>query len=74
MSSISVLDEAAYPVGSRLAMPRREPTAMQPVHQLDRNITGGWAAMDQHYFIAALIPLVVSSRATEPKSLSEATP
>jgi YidC-like protein len=47
---------------------------MQPVHQLDRNITGGWAAMDQHYFIAALIPLVVSSRATEPKSLSEATP
>ena len=40
---------------------------MQPGHQLDRNITGGWAAMVQHYFVAALIPLVASSRATEQK-------
>jgi YidC periplasmic domain len=66
MSSISVLDEAAYPVGSRSAMPG-EPTAMQPVHQPDRNIISGWAAMVQHYFVAALIPLVASSRATEQK-------
>ena len=29
---------------------------MQPQRQLDRTITGGWAAMDQHYFVAALIP------------------
>jgi hypothetical protein len=49
MSSISVLDEAAYPVGSRSAMP------------------GGPPAMVQHYFVAALIPLVASSRPTEQK-------
>ena len=50
MSSISVLDEAAYPVGSRSAMPGGSPPAMV-----------------QHYFVAALIPLVASSRATEQK-------